>query len=78
MCPGFPFLVLDFWLCSNPADGMREGAQGVCFRRFAFWYFGKACWRHNELFDRAIIFVATYLDLFAGALCIYGYSTVVN
>lgn len=33
---------------------------------------------HNELFDRAMIFVATYLDLFAGALCIYGFSTVVN
>jgi hypothetical protein len=33
---------------------------------------------HNELFDRAMIFVATYLDLFAGSLCIYGFSTVVN
>ena len=33
---------------------------------------------HNELFDRAMIFVATYLDLFTGALSIYWVLTVVN
>ena len=66
-------MALDFWFCSNPANGMREGAQGV-FVNLLFGIFVSMLvvlpsylhlW-HNELFDRAMIFVATYLDFLLG------------